>query len=662
VTHRSVPAAADDAAAPEAATSPAASAPAATLFASLGLSEPLRRALDDLGFAAATPVQAQAIPHLLAGRDVLAKAQTGTGKTAAFALPILQGLDVRDPGVQAIVLAPTRELAIQVAEATQQLAQHLGNVGVTAIYGGEPITKQFHRLRGPSQIVVGTPGRVLDHLARNTLQLHKVRFAVLDEADEMLRMGFAEDVEKILSLVLEPRQIVLCSATMPAEIARIAQTYLRDPAVVEVAAQTRTAQTVEQRYVVVPLEHKIEALARVLACEDFAAALVFARTRAGCAELSELLQSVGIAAEPMHGDMAQAAREAVLKRLRNGQLRVLVATDVAARGLDVDAIDLVVNVEVPDSAETYVHRIGRTGRAGRSGKAILMVTPRQERRLRELERFTGQRMTHMPVPTVRDVEAARSSRFIAAVDRRIASDLLAPFRPLAEQLAGRPQVDLLAALVSLAWGDRPPPKAPAAAHNTQAAQPPPPDAPPAPARSPASLPASAAAPAVHDTAAVPAAVQPGPGDARPGRTRLPTPSTASAVQSVRPTPRVEPTPPARVATPPNGVWVSLGVGSRNGVRPADLVGALVREGGIGAQQVGAIDIRDNFTLVQLTSDAAALCMARMARSMVCGRYLQPRPAEAPVDAEPPRPHRPQPPRTSAGYGGRAERPRRPRGA
>lgn len=629
--------AADQALDPSVASPLAVSPPAAVnAFAALGLSPALLRAVADAGFEVPTAVQARAIPVLLQGKDVLGRAQTGTGKTAAFALPILQGLTVADRSVQALILAPTRELAVQVADAIRQLAVHHPGVGVVAIYGGAPFGPQMGRLKDGCQVVVGTPGRVLDHLSRGTLKLDKVRFAILDEGDEMLRMGFAEDVETILGKMPTERQTALFSATLPAEIARIASQYLREPVRIEVSAPTRTVLTIEQRYLVAPIERKVEALARVLACEPFAAALVFARTRAGCAELTDMLQNGGLPAEAMHGDLAQAAREAVLRRLRSGQLKVLVATDVAARGLDVDLIDLVVNMEVPDAPETYVHRIGRTGRAGRSGKSILFVTPRQERRLHEIEAFTGQRMVHAEVPSLRAVQMARIARFVESVAGRIDGRNLAAFAPIVASLQARLGDDVLPALVSLAWGDRslpevmaeePPPQPRVEAPERQ-------ERPVRARREPGSTGPASARPEVERPA--PARPKPTPVVHSPG---FEGPTRRASKEA--PTPRGFEAPGQRQTITEPTIWLSVGVGRRNGVRPQDLVAAVATEASISGGAVGAIEINDNFTLIEIAQSAAAQVVARCQRTMVCGRFIQPRPIERDANNFPPRPPRPE---------------------
>lgn len=429
-------------------------------FDQLGIREPLTRALTDVGYETPTPIQLQTIPLLLEGRDVIGQAPTGTGKTAAFALPILQQLDLATAGVQALVLTPTRELAIQVAEAFHTYARWLGQVRVLPIYGGQPIQKQLERLRRGVQVVVGTPGRVMDHLRRGTLDLAGVRMIVLDEADEMLRMGFIEDVEWILGQAPAERQTALFSATMPTEVRRVADRYLHAPATVEGVQRMVTVPTIEQHYVQVAEPQKLDALAQLLetGATPGAATLVFVRTKVRADELAERLQARGYAAEAMQGDMSQAQRESVIRRLRNGQLELVVATDVAARGLDVERIGFVVNYDIPYDPESYVHRIGRTGRAGRSGAAVLFVTPREQRLLRTIEQYTNQRISRMALPTRADIAARRIELFKAEILRVIAEDELDLYLNLVQELAeesGHDIAEIGAAAARLARRDKP---------------------------------------------------------------------------------------------------------------------------------------------------------------------------------------------------------------
>jgi len=432
--------------------------PGMATFAELGLAPPLLAAIEAVGYEAPTPIQSRTIPVLLAGRDVIGQAQTGTGKTGAFALPLLQRLDVTASDVQALVLVPTRELAIQVAEAVHTYGARLGGLRVLPVYGGQSMAQQVRRLRGGVHVVVGTPGRIMDHLRRGTLGFDALRVVVLDEADEMLRMGFLEDVEWILSRLPAGRQTALFSATMPPEIRRIAARHLRSPETVAIAEPTLTVPTVEQRYLNVTERQKLDALARVLEVEAPEATLVFVRTRTGATELAGRLQARGYAAEAMHGDVTQPQREAVVRRLRAGQVEIVVATDVAARGLDVERISHVVNYDVPYDAESYVHRIGRTARAGRAGTAILFVTPREARLLRAIERYTGKKIAPMRMPTAADVAARRVAALKAQLATAAGEDGLEPYLALVEELSEETGIDMAeiaAAAARLAAGDRP---------------------------------------------------------------------------------------------------------------------------------------------------------------------------------------------------------------
>ncbi len=390
-------------------TDPPASEDDPSGFDSLGLSPALLESVQRLGFEQPTPIQAAAIPPLLEGRDVIGRARTGSGKTAAFGLPLLQLLDRDTAGVQALVLAPTRELALQVTEALRAIARRGGPPMVT-VYGGASYTPQLRALREGVPVVVGTPGRLIDHLERGSLDLSGLRLLVLDEADEMLRMGFIEDVERIIEAADPGRQVALFSATMPDPIRRVAEKHLRDPIILQVEESRLTVDHIEQRWLRVPERNKLEALARVLAAEDRGATLVFARTRLSCARLASELERRGLSVDALHGDLGQAARERVLGRMREGLLDVLVATDVAARGLDVEHITHVVNFDLPDDAEGYVHRIGRTGRAGRHGTAISFVTPGQMTRLRGFGKRIGQPIPKAEVPSDADVARLRQQR------------------------------------------------------------------------------------------------------------------------------------------------------------------------------------------------------------------------------------------------------------
>ncbi|MDC0716502.1 DEAD/DEAH box helicase [Nannocystis bainbridge] len=426
--------------------------PPPTGFAALDLPEPLLKALSDVGYETPSPIQSQTIPHLLAGRDLLGQAQTGTGKTAAFALPILARLDRTRPTLQALVLTPTRELAIQVAEALHRYAAHMPGFRVLPIYGGQSYGPQLQALGRGVHVVVGTPGRIIDHLGRGSLDLTQLRQVVLDEADEMLRMGFIDDVEHILRATPAARQTALFSATLPPPIRRIAQTYLRDPVEVTIAGKSRTADNIRQRYWVVSGMHKLDALTRILEAETFDAMIVFARTKVATDDLAERLQARGFAAAAINGDIPQAQRERTIAMLRDGAIDILVATDVAARGLDVDRISHVMNYDVPTDPESYVHRIGRTGRAGRSGEAVLFIAPRERGLLRMIERATRQPITPMELPTIKMVNDVRLARFKQQIRDSIAAGGLEPFQNAIEELEKEdniPALEIAAALAKM---------------------------------------------------------------------------------------------------------------------------------------------------------------------------------------------------------------------
>ncbi|MEA2336754.1 MAG: ATP-dependent helicase DeaD [Thermoanaerobaculia bacterium] len=499
-------------------------------FASLGLSTPILDTLKQLGYEAPTPIQARTIPALLAGRDLIGQAQTGTGKTAAFALPLLQQLDLKSKATQALVLTPTRELAMQVSEAVHSYAKNLGEVTVLPVYGGAPIFGQMKHLQRGAHVVVGTPGRLIDHLDRGTLDLAKVRIVVLDEADEMLKMGFIDEVERMLSLVPKPRQVALFSATMPEPIARIAQKHLVNPERVEIEHHSISAPDIEQRFLNVSEGQKLEVLTQMLELEEADAVLIFRRTKNGAAELAEKLGGRGFAAEPMHGDMKQAERETVIRKLRAGKIDIVVATDVAARGLDVEQITHVVNYDIPNDVEAYVHRIGRTGRAGRSGVATLFITPRERRMMREIERFTGTQIKPMKMPSRADVAARRIAVFKETLRKELQNGDLDLYVQVVTELADEGPSDMAEV-------------------------------------------AAAAARLAHGTRAV-------------------------AAPSLEPAPP----PPTRAAERDDDepkVRLSMAVGKKDGIRPADVVGSIANEAGIAGREIGPIDIRDEITYVSI---------------------------------------------------------------
>ncbi len=428
------------------------------LFTDLGLSEPVLQAIQAVGYETPSPIQAESIPHLLQGKDILGMAQTGTGKTAAFALPLLTRIDSRLNKPQVLVLAPTRELAIQVAEAFQSYASKMKGFHVLPIYGGSDYRGQIRGLQRGAQVVVGTPGRVMDHLRRGTLDLSNLQTVVLDEADEMLRMGFIDDVTWILDQTPKERQVALFSATMPREIRKVADTYLDNPEIIKIAAQTQTVERIEQHYWMVRGVNKLDALTRILEVEEFDAIIMFVRTKNATAELAEKLEARGYSAAALNGDMSQQLRERAIERLKNGKLDIIIATDVAARGIDVARVSHVINYDIPYDAEAYVHRVGRTGRAGRSGKAILFVAPREQRMLRTIERVTKSEIKELKLPSKAQVADKRITQFKQQITSTIEGQDLSFFREVIVNFSEESQaepLDVAAALAYLAQQEKP---------------------------------------------------------------------------------------------------------------------------------------------------------------------------------------------------------------
>ena len=427
-------------------------------FRDLALIEPLLKALEDVGYETPSPIQAQVIPHMLQGKDVLGQAQTGTGKTAAFALPILSRIDLRKKDPQVLVLAPTRELAIQVAEAFQRYATHLKGFHVLPIYGGQDYSTQLRQLKRGAHVVVGTPGRVMDHMRKGTLNLDGLSVLVLDEADEMLRMGFIDDVEWVLEQTPDNIQIALFSATMPSVIRKIAQEYLNEPEQVTIKVTSASAENIRQRFWMVSGVHKLDALTRILEAETFDGMIIFVRTKTATIELAEKLEARGYSAAAINGDMSQALRERTIAHLKNGKLDILIATDVAARGLDVDRITHVVNYDIPYDTESYVHRIGRTGRAGRTGDAILFIAPRERKLLGNIEKATKQKVEEMGLPSTEVINNKRISKFKQNITDTLAAEELSFFSQLLEQYQQEHNVSALeiaAALAKLVQGSTP---------------------------------------------------------------------------------------------------------------------------------------------------------------------------------------------------------------
>jgi ATP-dependent RNA helicase DeaD len=432
--------------------------PDAVSFDDLGLDPRVLKALKDVGYETPSPIQAEAIPPLLTGQHVVGLAQTGTGKTLAFAAPILSRIDLSQKTPQALVLAPTRELALQVAEAFERYAAHVKGLHVLPVYGGQGYGVQLSALRRGVHVVVGTPGRVMDHLEKGTLDLSELRFVVLDEADEMLNMGFAEDVEQILSGTPESKQVALFSATMPPQIRRIVKQHAPNATEIKVRSTSTTAANVEQRYLKVAHPQKLDALTRILEVENFDGMIVFVRTKNATEELAERLRARGFSAAAINGDVAQVQRERTIEPLRKGKLDILVATDVAARGLDVPRISHVVNHDIPTDTESYVHRIGRTGRAGRPGVAISFVTPRENHLLRAIEKTNRTTLQEMRLPTVEDVNAFRVSKFTEAIGQALGDPQLSVFRDLVAAYEAEhdvPALDIAAAVAVLAQDGEP---------------------------------------------------------------------------------------------------------------------------------------------------------------------------------------------------------------
>ena len=430
----------------------------AITFSEFELKPALQKSLDEVGYETPTPIQEQTIPLMLEKKDVLGQAQTGTGKTAAFALPLLSNLNLRQKDPQVLVLAPTRELAIQVAEAFKKYASHMKSFHVLPIYGGQEYSGQIRGLKRGSHVVVGTPGRVMDHMRRGTLKLDKLSTLVLDEADEMLRMGFIDDVEWILEQTPKERQIALFSATMPQQIRRIATRYLKDPVQIIIKDKTTTAPTIRQRFWPVSGMHKLDALTRILEAEPFEAILIFVRTKTATVELSAKLEARGYASTPLNGDIKQNQRERSIERLKSGKLDILVATDVAARGLDVERITHVINYDIPHDTEGYVHRIGRTGRAGRQGDAILFVAPREKSMLHAIERATNQKIEIMELPSTELINDQRMAKFKQRITDTLASEELGLYHQMIEQYQQEhnvPVLEIAAALGLLLQGETP---------------------------------------------------------------------------------------------------------------------------------------------------------------------------------------------------------------
>jgi ATP-dependent RNA helicase DeaD len=563
-------------------------------FKSLGLSSNLMKALNDIGYESPSPIQQECIPHLLNGHDIIGQAQTGTGKTAAFALPLLDLIDVKKAQPQVLVLAPTRELAIQVAEAIQSYAHYMKGFHVLPIYGGQAYNLQLRPLKRGVHVVVGTPGRVLDHIKRGTLKLNNLKALVLDEADEMLRMGFIDDVEWVMGKLPEQRQIALFSATMPNVIRKVAERFLNDPKIIKVKTKTTTAPTIRQRYWQVAGHQKLDALTRILEVEEFDAMLIFVRTKTATVELADKLSARGFAASAINGDIPQKTREQTIRQLKNGKIDILVATDVAARGLDVERISHVINYDIPYDPESYVHRIGRTGRAGRSGEAILFVAPREKRMLKSIERVSRQAIEPMKFPTAKAVNELRTKAFKQKISDTISNHDLTMFQKLITEYqneADAEPLEIAAALAQIAQGDLPllvsekdQPKErrfdrEPAKHSERR-----PDRPRGDRK----------------TADRSAGKDRGESKSRPLSTRPKALKDFPDVEMCRY--RVE-------------------VGRDDDVQPGNLVGAIANEADLDSCYIGAIDIFDNFSTVDLPAGMPKETLRVLKNARVCGRKI-----------------------------------------
>ncbi|MCI4010305.1 DEAD/DEAH box helicase [Brevibacterium sp. ZH18] len=541
-------------------------------FSELGLHPLVLQAVEAQGYETPTPIQAATIPALTAGRDVIGLAQTGTGKTAAFALPALSDLAEAgraNDGPFALVLTPTRELAIQVAEAFTSYATNLNDFSVLPIYGGQAYGPQLSGLKRGAQVVVGTPGRVIDHLKKGSLKLASLRHLILDEADEMLKMGFAEDIEEIFSQSGDSRQVALFSATMPTSIHRLTGKYLNNPKEVRVDAKSQTGSNIRQRYLMVQHSHKLDALTRILEIEEYEGIIMFVRTKQATEELAEKLRARGFKASAINGDIPQQARERTIDMLRSGKIDILVATDVAARGLDVERISLVVNFDIPHDTESYVHRIGRTGRAGRSGEAILFITPREQRLLGSIERATKQKVEQLAMPSVEQLTNTRVEKFTKRIDDALATTELTELATVIEQYElsrNIPATDIAAALASMVLES-----------NSLKADP---------------MPEPSRGKPVRDG---------GGRDGKPGRER-----------SSRP--RDE-----------NMATYRLAVGRNERLQPGAVVGAIANEGGLTSKEIGHIDIRANHTLVDLPKNLDPSVLRKLSHTEIQGRPIDIRP-------------------------------------
>ncbi len=558
-------------------------------FTDLNLDKAILQSVEEAGYEAPSAIQAESIPHLLEGRDLIGQAQTGTGKTAAFALPLLSNLDLSSKDTQILVLAPTRELAIQVAEAMQAYARHLKGFHVMPIYGGQSISIQLKQLRRGAHVVVGTPGRVMDHLRRKTLKLGNLKSMVLDEADEMLRMGFIDDVETILKDTPDSRQTVLFSATMPSAIKRITKKYLKDPVDIKVKTKTSTVSTITQYYWSGKTSYKLDALTRLLEAEEFGGIIIFVRTKNMTTELSEKLSARGYAAVPLNGDIQQSMREKIINRLRKGSLDIIVATDVVARGLDVERITHVINYDMPADNESYVHRIGRTGRAGRKGTAILFVPPNGKRQLKGIERATGQTIEPLKLPSPQDISEARINRFKEMVIETAASQKLDFYQEVITNLEKDSELSLeqiTATLAFLVQRERPL------------------------LVTPNKIPESILQDGGNNSGRNNQRGNRGNQDR--GRDRRGNQDKGSRSQNRR----------KKGETQPGMVTYRLDVGETHGTEPRHIVGAIANEAGVESQYIQNIDIASDHTTVDLPEGMPKEIEKHLRKVRVMGQQLQ----------------------------------------
>lgn len=539
-------------------------------FSRLGLSPIILKAIESSGYSTPTPIQSRTIPIMLEGRDIIGQAKTGTGKTASFALPIIQGVNLEAKETQVLVLTPTRELALQVAEAFRKYSMYVEGFRVLALYGGQSMATQIQALKRGVQIVIGTPGRVMDHVRRRTLHLDTLHTLVLDEADEMLKMGFLEDVEWILGHTPENKQVALFSATMPPAIRQVAQKYLRNPEEIKIQSQTTTVEGIEQFYLLSSASRKIDDLSTLLEAEEFDACIIFARTRNATLDIAQRLEQRGHACAAMNGDLTQALRERTIKRLRQGELNIIVATDVAARGLDVERISHVINYDMPFDTESYVHRIGRTGRAGRAGRAILFVSPRERRGLKAIEKATGQIISELILPSTKQIQQRKVERFKEQVAQKLSEPNLEFYAEIVDQLVNEKRVSLRDIAASLCFL------------------------------------AQQSSPLLDST----------PQYVRPEREASEFNRKAHRRDGVRTRPSRN---RDRDSRQPEAGMVScrIEVGRNQGLKPGGIVAAIAESAGIEGRVIGRIKLHDNYSLVDLpeTLSGAAFQSLKAARVM-----------------------------------------------